>query len=802
MNTDPQFAEMPLIEIYGVGPDGTCHCPRGKNCKSAGKHPRGDKWQEGGQEPSQFRKGSNIGTLTGEPAGFWVLDIDAPGMAAMRELTDANGPLPRTRVHQTGGGTYHYFFKQPDFDVTNRRGALPVGIDARGTGGQVVLPPSKSSKGAYSVISDEPIADAPEWILDMIRPIATPAAAEPVTPEQSTREAAYEAKAIEGEIGRLRAMAEAATPDGVGYAGEPWDATTYGVACNLFEIANSPWSAFTTEVLEALVRETAPRDGGFGDDEIAAKLSSARRTTGDKARTMPADYMSWLDGEPTRAADDHTADDAASAPAVAPIEAKPPAPARQADAQTVAAHVLARYDLLRTPEGQAFAVPKSGPRLAVSLGEKGGAMRHRVRAEIHEETGNIIGSEALGNGLSVAIARAMAATDSSPMALRVDASPSRIVLDMGRPNDTTCVVIEPGQWRVQASPPEGVYFQRPSSLRPLPLPSTEGSLEPLRELLGFADDSREWLLARGWLVVALRADVPRPMLLPLGAAGAGKTTRGLLAISVLDPRDQLGGSFGRNLDDDRVQAGSRFLVGFDNLSSISEAVSDHLCRVVTGEATEKRRLYSDMDSVVLSYRRTGILTAITLPTLRPDALERVIPLRLESMARGTRRSEAQLRSDFEAAHPSILGAVLDGAATMLERLDTTTSDGPRMLDYWQGLSAYDPVCADAYASSASDVLTDAAEADPLVQAVVSWLRDGVGDGQRENSPSEAHASLTHHAKRLADHDGSWWPRNHRAMSAALTRAAGPMSAAGVSFTTAKSNGARVWRFAYKPLESK
>ena len=313
------YAGWPLIEIFGVGPDGTCHCSKGRNCRTPGKHPKSKDWQNSQRvEPSTFRRGSNVGVLTGTPAGFWVLDIDAPGMDAIGALIREHGPLPETRVHRTGGGTLHYFFAMPDFDVTNRRGDLPAGIDVRGTGGQVVLPPSRSGKGDYTVVRNGPILPAPAWLLDKIRPSDAPEydeggdlpggitevtndTDEPivVTPppprEQSPRERKYEASIVAGEIARLAAMSAAATDDLTAYRGDPWDWTTFMASCQLVELANADWTALTVAEARDIVLEHAPRDAGFDDDRVEEKFRSAVRKVGDKARPAPVDNTSWLD---------------------------------------------------------------------------------------------------------------------------------------------------------------------------------------------------------------------------------------------------------------------------------------------------------------------------------------------------------------------------------------------------------------------------------------------------------------------------------------------------------------------------
>lgn len=307
------FAGWPLIEIYGVGPDGTCHCSRGRNCNTPGKHPRSNQWQTLERtEPSEYRRGANMGTLTGTPAGFWVLDIDQAGMGPMQDLIREHGLMPQTRVHQTGGGTYHYFFNMPDFDVTNRRGRLPKGIDARGTGGQVVLPPSRSGKGEYTIVRDAPIADAPEWLLTMIRPqgpepeeASEPAPSAGTKPAVEERDAPrdeylenYERMVVTREVDRLIAMSKAAVDGDAEYKGEPWDITTYEVACTLMQLARSDWTSLSLLEARDMVMEHAPRDEGFPVSRIEEKLNSAARSTEGKTRakpTPPVDNSSWLD---------------------------------------------------------------------------------------------------------------------------------------------------------------------------------------------------------------------------------------------------------------------------------------------------------------------------------------------------------------------------------------------------------------------------------------------------------------------------------------------------------------------------
>lgn len=106
--------------------------------------------------------GANIGTPTGERSGFWVLDVDRP--EALEELEAQIGPLPPTPTVRTPRGGRHLYFRHVE-GITNSPGSLPTGIDVRGEGGYVLVPPS----AGYTWEDRSPVAEAPKRLLDLVR---------------------------------------------------------------------------------------------------------------------------------------------------------------------------------------------------------------------------------------------------------------------------------------------------------------------------------------------------------------------------------------------------------------------------------------------------------------------------------------------------------------------------------------------------------------------------------------------------------------------------------------------------------
>lgn len=124
-----------------------------------------------------IHKDCNWGLATGNESNVFVVDIDVKehGDKTWAKLTKANS-IPETVQVQTGGGGKHYYFKCPkNIDIRNSASKVGKGIDIRGNGGQVVVPPSIHPNGTpYTWALDHSPKDlspakAPKWLLDLIK---------------------------------------------------------------------------------------------------------------------------------------------------------------------------------------------------------------------------------------------------------------------------------------------------------------------------------------------------------------------------------------------------------------------------------------------------------------------------------------------------------------------------------------------------------------------------------------------------------------------------------------------------------
>jgi hypothetical protein len=115
---------------------------------------------------------AGISTPTGDTPGvrapdWFVLDDDTAGRA-IAELQAEHGPLPPTVTVATPRPGLHVYLLG---EATNSDSALPEGLNVRGQGGYVLLPPSPHRNGTYewrTAPDEAPIARAPGWLLELL----------------------------------------------------------------------------------------------------------------------------------------------------------------------------------------------------------------------------------------------------------------------------------------------------------------------------------------------------------------------------------------------------------------------------------------------------------------------------------------------------------------------------------------------------------------------------------------------------------------------------------------------------------
>ncbi|MFN8525142.1 MAG: bifunctional DNA primase/polymerase [Chloroflexota bacterium] len=191
MSTAPNSTDEPMVEhalhalarglpVFPIcSPLSEGRCLEHGQCSNAGKRPlvRWEAYQSSLPSEQEIRSWwgrwphANIGMATGALSGVVVLDVDSP---EAKKMALQEGGCDETVVVFTGkpGGT-HFWFRHPGEQVRNFAARRP-GLDFRGDGGYVLMPPSRHVRGANyrwpKGMAGFELAELPGWVRDLLRP--------------------------------------------------------------------------------------------------------------------------------------------------------------------------------------------------------------------------------------------------------------------------------------------------------------------------------------------------------------------------------------------------------------------------------------------------------------------------------------------------------------------------------------------------------------------------------------------------------------------------------------------------------
>ena len=327
------------------------------------------------------------------------------------------------------------------------------------------------------------------------------------------------------------------------------------------------------------------------------------------------------------------------------------------------------------------------------------------------------------------------------------------------------VRVGPGGWTFEAAEATPVLFRRYVNLKALPDPEAGGSLDVLDELVNLKSE-RDRRLFKAYLATLPLEHIGRPIFNASGAMGSGKTTIGRVAKRTWDPTAPETVRFDPR--DFLQKAMHAYVVMLDNQNTIPEWAADTLCRLVTGEADSKRRLYTDDEDVIIELRRAAILNGINVPTERGDVLDRSLVVELERIPDGDRKTEEQLWELFEREHPGLLGALFDTLSRAIAlKASIELSRRPRLADWGEyAASVYEALGwgAETFLKDWDEVVRVQNQAtldgSPVAQAIIKLMEN---KDEYSATSSELHSKLKVVAAQLGvdvERDKAW-PKSAR-----------------------------------------
>jgi hypothetical protein len=314
----------------------------------------------------------------------------------------------------------------------------------------------------------------------------------------------------------------------------------------------------------------------------------------------------------------------------------------------------------------------------------------------------------------------------------------------------------------------------------------------------------DFVLVVAWLLGALRAGGPYPVLAVAGEQGSAKTVLSKLLRAVIDPSVAPVRALPRDERELFIAASNGHVLAFDNLSGLPPWPSDTLCRLTSGGAFSTRRLFTDQDEILFAAARPVIFNGIEDVITRPDLADRTLFLTLPSVSEAQRRPEKELWREFELARPRLLGVLLDAASHGLRGLPHVRLDRlPRMADFAIWATACETALwptgafARAYEANRSAAVENVIDADPVAACVREIMAERSVWAGCATDLLRTEADL---AAKGVSRGSPGWPKSPRALAGRLRRAQTALRTLGIEITFGREGraGTRIIRMSRTP----
>jgi energy-coupling factor transporter ATP-binding protein EcfA2 len=178
----------------------------------------------------------------------------------------------------------------------------------------------------------------------------------------------------------------------------------------------------------------------------------------------------------------------------------------------------------------------------------------------------------------------------------------------------------------------------------------------------------------------MRPEGPYPVLTVSGEQGSGKSTTLRLLRRIFDPHALDMRTPPEDQRDFQAMVRNSFVLAFDNVSYISNKMSDALCVISTGTGAQGgRALYTNAEESAVRVCRPVAMNGIPDVIERGDLVDRSVHVHLPAIPPAQRRDDYEFWEAFNKVHGQLLGGLLNAAQVAVSRYkDVKLSEKPRM----------------------------------------------------------------------------------------------------------------------------
>lgn len=351
----------------------------------------------------------------------------------------------------------------------------------------------------------------------------------------------------------------------------------------------------------------------------------------------------------------------------------------------------------------------------------------------YKKYGRPINDQQFKQAISILAAKSTFDHQEEHVFLRVAGLSNGIAINLANKDKQCAIITEDG---VDVTDINSANFISSPAMMPLskPIVPDKDILEKFQNLLGLSDRVFYCILA--FLINTLKPNGPYFCLIIEGEQGSGKSFLAECIKNLVDPSKAPKLRLPNNERDLMIQAKDNHLLVFDNVSSIKGDISDALCSLSTGSGFATRKLYSDEELIIFSEARPYILNGISSFANRPDLIERAIYVHLEAMPKEKRKTEAEIKNEFEKLKPAILGEFYRLISYAIRKIeDVETPRNFRMADSAKWILAAETgtkypkgTLLASIEQSQNDIFIDSLQRDSLALALIKIANSSPFEG--------------------------------------------------------------------------
>jgi hypothetical protein len=172
-----------------------------------------------------------------------------------------------------------------------------------------------------------------------------------------------------------------------------------------------------------------------------------------------------------------------------------------------------------------------------------------------------------------------------------------------------------------------------------------------------------------------------------------------------------------------------YILAFDNVSKITNAQSDNMCKVTTGAGCATRKLYTNQKETQMTSKNPCIINSINFIPTRQDLLDRCLIADLDFIKPRDRKTNQELTESWEQDRPLILGALCQAVSAALENYpQVNEKELPRMADFAKWIIAAEEqlpwekgLFMDTMRKHRSKIVDEAIDADSTALAILKLM---------------------------------------------------------------------------------